>query len=132
MLAAFGNDISFGYTPQETMMLLSRVILYAQTDFPGIRIYLCGAGIGLKTVGMPRWDAAKAEFNGLAKAFCESHENCTFVDAAQSPLFYEKAEDVGDPSKVRKDIFVRDLTHFNQQGYDLYGEFFREVLKDIL
>ena len=50
----------------------------------------------------------------------------------EGPLFYENAEDVGDLSKVRKDIFVRDMTHFNQLGYDLYAAFFREVLKDIL
>ena len=47
-------------------------------------------------------------------------------------MFYEKAEDVGDPSKVRKDIFIHDQTHFNQLGYDLYRDFFKEVLKDIL
>ena len=132
VLAAFGNDIGFGYTPEETMMLLSRVIEWAQVDFPGIKIYLCGVGVGLKTVGMPRWDAARARFDQLAKDFCEGRENCTFVDAVQSPLFYEKAEDVGDPTKVRKDIFVRDMTHFNQLGYDLYRDFFKEVLKDIL
>ena len=114
------------------MMLLSRVIEWAQTDFPGIKIYLCGVGVGLKTVGMPRWDAARARFDQLAKDFCEGRENCTFVDAVQSPLFYEKAEDVGDPTKVRKDIFVRDMAHFNQLGYDLYRDFFKEVLKDIL
>ena len=132
VLAAFGNDIAFGYSPEETMMLLSRVIEWAQTDFPGIKIYLCGVGVTLKTLGMPRWDAARARFDQLARDFCAARENCTFIDTVESPLFYEKAEDVGDPSKVRKDIFVHDQTHFNQVGYDLYGEFFREVLKDIL
>ena len=132
VLAAFGNDIAFGYSPEETMMLLSRVIEWAQTDFPGIKIYLCGVGVTLKTLGMPRWDAARARFDQLARDFCAARENCTFIDTVESPLFYEKAEDVGDRSKVRKDIFVHDQTHFNQVGYDLYGEFFREVLKDIL
>ena len=132
VLAAFGNDIAFGYSPEETMMLLSRVIEWAQTDFPGIKIYLCGVGVTLKTLGMPRWDAARARFDQLARDFCAARENCTFIDTVESPLFYEKAEDVGDRSKVRKDIFVHDQTHFNQVGYDLYGEFFREALKDIL
>lgn len=132
VLAAFGNDIAFGYSPEETMMLLSRVIEWAQTDFPGIKIYLCGVGVTLKTLGMPRWDAARARFDQLARDFCAARENCTFIDTVESPLFYEKAEDVGDPSKVRKDIFIHDQTHFNQVGYDLYRDFFKEALKDIL
>ena len=132
VLKVFGNDIDFGYTPDECMMLLSRVVTYAQTDFPGIKIYLCDAGIGLKTLGMEKWDEARARYNYLAEAFCKGRENCQFVSQAASPLFYETPEDVGNPAKIRKDIFVKDMTHFNQVGYDLYAEFFRNVLKDIL
>lgn len=132
VLKVFGNDIDFGYTPEESMMLLSRVIEYAQVDFPGIKVYVCDTGVGLKTLGMPRWDEAKARYNQLAEEFCNSRENCYFVRQTQSPLFYETPEDVGNPQKIRKDIFVKDMNHFNQTGYDLYAEFFREVLKDIL
>ncbi|MBQ9801759.1 MAG: hypothetical protein IJW51_01640 [Clostridia bacterium] len=32
----------------------------------------------------------------------------------------------------RDDIFVADGVHFNQEGYDIYAEFYREVLKDEL
>ena len=31
-----------------------------------------------------------------------------------------------------KEIYVEDGIHFNQQGYDIYADFFREVLRDEL
>ena len=31
-----------------------------------------------------------------------------------------------------KDIYVSDGVHFNQKGYDIYADFYREVLKDEL
>ena len=32
----------------------------------------------------------------------------------------------------QKDIFVEDGVHFNQAGYDLYADFYREKLKEEL
>ena len=37
-----------------------------------------------------------------------------------------------DPEKLRQDIFVEDQIHFNQAGYDIYKEFMKEQLKEIL
>ena len=38
-----GNYISFDYSPEEAWELGQRVITYALTDFPGIRVYVCGS-----------------------------------------------------------------------------------------
>lgn len=35
-ISCYLNDFSFGYTVQEIMMLLSRLLEYARTDMPGI------------------------------------------------------------------------------------------------
>ena len=53
-------------------------------------------------------------------AFCAEHHNCTVVD----PRAYEPL--------LRKDIYVDDGVHYTQQGYDIYRDFFREVLRDEL
>ncbi len=115
-----GNYPAFGYSTEEAWELAQRVIVYAETDFPGIQIYLCGFG--------PKRDDFNAvkirdieRTNGILKAFCDLSENRHFVD----PLSYE-------PLASRKDIFVEDGVHFNQEGYDIYTEFFKGVLKDEL
>ena len=56
----------------------------------------------------------------MVKEFAEATPNCFYVDA----LDYEPLR--------RTDIYVKDGVHYNQEGYDLYAEFYREVLKDEL
>ncbi len=117
----FGNSENFGYTPEETWELAQRVIAYAQTDFPGIHIYLHG----------PAWRATWRWNDPLWHSFCEKEEafqrefakntpGCTYVDIRAST-------ELKDDS-----LFVEDGVHYNAKGYALYGEFFKEVLKDEL
>ena len=116
--ASHGNGGSFGYTNEETWELAQRVIAYTMIDFPDTKIYLCGCN-------RRRGDTAERlasvmEYHEKVKRFCEEHPNCVFVDAfAYEPL-------------NREDIYVEDGVHFNQEGYRIYGEFFKEVLKDEL
>ena len=39
---------------------------------------------------------------------------------------------IGNYDKICTDIFVEDRVHYNRKGYNLYGQFFREILKDEL
>ena len=112
------NGPSFGYSDEESWELAQRVIAYAQMDFPGIKIYLVGAA--------PSRDQTaedvekKRAYNRVVKAFAENTPNCYYLDTLEyAPL-------------DRKDIYVEDGVHFNQAGYDIYGEFFKEALKDEL
>jgi hypothetical protein len=54
------------------------------------------------------------------------HAQCTgfWVDPADAGIY--------DPDKLRKDIFVADEVHFNQLGYDIYTEFWKRILDDLL
>ena len=110
----FGNGASFGYTMEETFELAQRVVLYALSDFPDLHVYLCG---------LPLFREHKEHhvvFDSWLKKFAEETPNCTFVDmGAYEPLY-------------QKDIYAPDNKHFNQKGYKIYGELFREVLKDEL
>jgi lysophospholipase L1-like esterase len=36
------------------------------------------------------------------------------------------------PAENREAFFVEDKIHFNQAGYELYADYFREALKDEL
>ena len=116
--AGSGNARAFDYTAEETWELAQRVLMYALTDFPDIRIYVLGTN---SRVGDTEANAHfKNTYNELAQEFCRSHPNCIYTD----PREFE-------PLK-REDIYVEDRVHFTQEGYDIYGEFFRQVLRDEL
>ncbi|MBE6604901.1 MAG: hypothetical protein E7639_04265 [Ruminococcaceae bacterium] len=115
---SWGNSEAFGYSNEEAFELAQRVIVYALTDFPELKIYLSGAH--------PTRDMTDEQlkerlaYNELLREFAKNTPRCTFFD----PLSYEPLH--------RKDIYVEDGVHYNQEGYDLYADFFKEVLKDEL
>ena len=128
----FGNDFGAGYNPEEILMLQKRMFEYARRQIPGIKIYVCDVRPYIKNIASGAWLNRVQEYNELLEAYCAKHEDCTLVRHITSPVFFENPEDVGDYKKVRQDIFVDDLVHFNQKGYELYTEFFRDVLDDVL
>jgi len=116
----FANGGAFGYSAEESWELAQRVICYAKTDFPGIQIYICGPD--------PRRDDCDFTALGnikrtvsLIKSFVKNDPDCHYVDI----LGYE-------PLSSRKDIFVDDGVHYNQSGYEIYAELFKQVLKSEL
>lgn len=112
------NGPSFGYSDEESWELAQRVIAYAMTDFPGIRVYLVGAYPSRDMT--PEGADKLRQYNAVVKTFAENTPNCAYIDAMEYEPFH------------RKDIYVEDGVHFNQTGYDLCAEFYREALKDEL
>lgn len=109
-----GNGMSFGYTPEELFELTQRVVVYALTDFPQLRVYLLGINRNKDK------REASAEFDRWLREFAEQTPGCAYLDlTAWEPL-------------ARQDIYVEDNVHYNREGYELYGAFFREALKEEL
>lgn len=125
------NDRGLGYSINEIMTNLAKLLEYARTDFPGIRLYLCDARPTLKLTTQAHL-LYHQEFHQALKEYCGRHPDTTLISHMGSPLWVEDPKDLGDRTKVRKDIFVEDELHFNQTGYDLYKIFMTNVLKDIL
>ena len=113
-----GNYSAFGYSEEEAWEIAQRVIVWAKTDFPDIRIYLCGGKKGLKTTP-ERLEKIKL-FNSWLEQYAAENENVFYLDS----MNYEPLQ--------RTDIFVADGVHYNQDGYNLYADYFREMLKDEL
>ena len=108
-----GNSLSFGYTPEETFDLAQRVVQYAMSDFPGLRVYLCGLNRNRPNQRTP----VALEYDRRLQEFAAETPNCTYVDVGgYAPL-------------DRTDILAEDNVHFNKAGYEIYAELFREVLK---
>jgi lysophospholipase L1-like esterase len=64
--------------------------------------------------------------------YTQTHPDAKFIELWNQPELFETPEDVGDYTKVRKDIFVDDKVHPNQEGYDILGSIFREALDELL
>ncbi|MBQ9922472.1 MAG: hypothetical protein IJO52_09805 [Clostridia bacterium] len=116
--SSYGNGGAFGYTPEESFMLAQRVVAYAKTDFPDIRIYLCGPHYTLNN------DAAIIEnrnkYASLMREFAEKTPDCRYVDVLACPSLCDDA------------IFIEDGVHYNKEGYARYADFYRNILKDEL
>jgi hypothetical protein len=118
--SSFANSMDFGYKPEETFELAQRVVLYTLTDFPDCHVYLCGTGKHKKIIPIEGHDEGAANYDKWLKEFADRTPNCFYIDPkGYAPL-------------LRDDIFVEDGVHYNREGYRLFGEFFREALKDEL
>lgn len=124
----FGNDAALNYSAAEMIFLQSRIFAYARRDMPGIRLYLCDRRPVSKNLGRTMTLKVQ-EYNELLRAYCGKYEDCTFVSHADYAPFFD-AE--GGYPKGRRELYAEDDVHFNQAGYDVYTEFFREVLDEIL
>jgi len=116
--SGFANNRGFGYSLEEVWELMQRVITYALTDFPDIQIYLCSTQHRIEdSEEAIAWDTAA---NALMKEFAENTPRCHYLNIYD----YEPLQG--------KDIYVQDGGHYNQKGYDLYAEYFKEALKNEL
>jgi len=109
-----GNGLNFGYTPAELWELAQRVMMYAKTDFPDLHIYL----LGVNTFRNKKDYHIK--YDSWLREFASNVPGCTYLDvSAYEPLH-------------RTDIIDTDNVHYNDEGYRIYAEFFKEALKDEL
>ena len=116
--SSYGNSSAFGYSNEEAFELAQRVIMYALTDFPDIRVYTSGVNVSRKMIEEER--GKEHEYNDMMREFAENTPRCTFFN----PLEYEPLWNT--------ELFVKDGVHFNQKGYDVFADFYRIVLKDEL
>ncbi len=109
-----GNGSCFGYTAEEMFELASRVVLYAKSDFPDLRVYLCGLSKNGLATEQGRW------FNNNLRGLAEMTEGVKYVNEAGR-------KELNEPG-----LLMEDGVHFNNEGYRRYAEFFKDVLRDEL
>lgn len=122
------NDISSGYEPRDAIFLLSRLLTWFETDFPGIKIGL----IPIFDVPRPDWkDLRKkfAEYNSMCYEIADQNNQTFVLDI--NDLFYENPADVGTYQNF-KDIFLIDGLHLTEQGYSEIGPMIKERLIKVL
>jgi len=138
VVATFANDVSYGYSPEEVMSALTRILAWARTDFPGIKLYIVEDHPRPNHKNDPEPDSwnhflrRHRTYNEMIHIYAQTHEDTQIIELWNRPELFETPEDVGNFRKVREDIFVDDKVHPNQAGYDLLGPIFREALDDLL
>ena len=132
VLQSYGNDGGYAYTPAEILAIQTRILDYARTDFPGIRLFFCNVRPLLKYLEYPKSKVLAAqEYNELVADYCAKHEDTTLVDHNSSPVFFEDGKQ-GDLLAPRPEFFIEDKVHYNPVGYEAYRKFFAEILDDLL
>ena len=127
------------------MFIEERIFAYARKDMPGIKLYACSAPPVIAHIGNPLSIRHAMQFNELLENYCRKHEDTKVIQyhkwngwykgenntIGDGPFeTYEQWKDAYD--QLRTDIYIEDKMHFNQEGYDLCAQFFREQLDDIL
>jgi len=138
VVASFGNDGMYGYSPEQTMNAISRMLHWARTDFPGIKLFLVEPHPTPKGKhsDMPdKWNNGKhkrEKYIEMLHIYAQTHEDTKVIELWNQPELFETPEDVGNFHKVRDDIFVEDQVHPKQEGYDIFGKIFRQALDELL
>jgi len=138
VVASYANDGMYGYSPEQTMNVIARLLHWARTDFPGIKLYLVedhprpkGKDETIKDL----WNNAKhkrEKYLEMIHIYAQTHEDTKVIELWNQPELFETPEDVGNFRKVRDDIFVDDKVHPNQAGYDILGPIFCKALDELL
>ena len=138
VLSTLGNDGMYGYSPEQTMTNVAKILHWARTDFPGIKLFLVEPHPnpkGKETTMPDKWNNGlhkRTSFIQMLNAYEQLHEDTKIIRLWNQPDLFETPEDVGNFHKVREDIFVADKVHPNQEGYDIFGRIFREALDELL
>lgn len=137
VLATWGNDSMYGYGPEQSMHATAQLLAWARTDFPGIKLFLVEphpTAKGKDEKLPDKWNNKLRERNSIRemlKVYADSHEDTTLITLWDKPEFFEEGH-VGDFRYVRDELFMEDLVHPDQAGYDILGPIFREALDELL
>jgi lysophospholipase L1-like esterase len=107
-LRAGGNDINFGWPTEEVFADFKAFVAKVRRKFPSIPIYYIGLSPSVRRIEQV---AAGNRLNDLIATYCKSERGLTYIDTRKLTLDAN--------GKVRPELFVADMLHFNEDGYKL-------------
>ncbi|MGI6562302.1 MAG: GDSL-type esterase/lipase family protein [Clostridia bacterium] len=132
VIKSFGNDMIFGYTPEEVLDLQQRLIAYARTDFPDVRFFMMAP---LYNYGnypkFPNFNKDRLVYDQMLKEYVDKQEDMTFVRVMDDARFTVDGK-TGPDAIIRRELFIDDGIHFNKDGYDLFADFWKKILGDLV
>ena len=133
VIMTWGNDSMYGYSPERSMDNVAKLCHWARVDFPGIPIFLVRPHPYGKWTEQPTESFFRRQrrFDELMVRYAQSQEGIKTISLEDKAMFYETPADVGDYTKIRRDIFA-DNIHLNGDGYELFKEIFIKELDEYL
>ncbi|HAK53602.1 MAG TPA: GDSL family lipase [Gammaproteobacteria bacterium] len=111
------NDAALGASSEQVMLHFKAIVEELHVKLPQTRIYV----LAVKP-SPSRWHLwpVMAETNKRLAALSETNSLITFIDVATPML--------GEDGKPLTSIFVEDMLHMNDKGYDIWRKVVREAL----
>jgi lysophospholipase L1-like esterase len=107
-LRAGGNDINAGWPAEDVFNDFKTFVAKMRERLPNVAIYYIGLSPTVKR--LKQVDEGN-KLNDLIAAWAKEQTGITYIDTRTLTL---------DPDgKVRSDLFVEDMLHFNEEGYKL-------------
>ncbi|MEQ1841105.1 MAG: GDSL-type esterase/lipase family protein, partial [Verrucomicrobiales bacterium] len=110
-LRAGGNDINMGWPAEDVFNDFKSFVAKVRGRTPGIPIYYIGLCPTIKRV--KQVDEGN-RLNDLIAAWAKEQTGITFIDTRDMTLDKD--------GRVRPDLFVEDMLHLNEAGYQLLAE----------
>ena len=107
-LRAGGNDINAGWPAEDVLNDFKVFVAKMRERMPKVQIYYIGLSPTIKRI--KQIDEGN-KLNDLIIAWAKEQQGITFIDTRDISLDKE--------GKVRPDVFVSDMLHFNEEGYKL-------------
>jgi lysophospholipase L1-like esterase len=107
-LRAGGNDINAGWPVEDVFNDLKTFVSKMRERLPNVTIYYIGLSPTVKR--LVQVDAGN-QFNDLVAAWAKEQTGVTYIDTRTLSLDKD--------GKVRPELFVDDMLHFNPEGYKL-------------
>lgn len=101
------NDINSGYSSDDILETSHRIFEWARQDFSGVQIVIIPVKVcpGLENV----YDTC-IECNKMFEKYAEEYEDTTYINL--DDFLYDS------DGKLRRDIYVDDMLHHTEQGYE--------------
>ena len=112
------NDVAVGVSPQQIAAEFDAIDNAIATELPGTRIYILAVKPSIARWQL--WPTMQAA-NALLAAKAVADPRITFIDVATPMLD-------ADSKEPKRDIFIPDMLHMNDAGYDIWRDAVRPVL----
>ena len=113
------NDFTIGYTPEESFSIAVRLYEWFLKDFPESKLFIVGVKYSPARIDIIDKHCA---YNKMNYDYAQSRERVHFIDIKS--MLYDS------DGRARTDIYVEDMLHFNEKGYeDLSAIIQSEIIK---
>ncbi|MDA0272979.1 MAG: GDSL-type esterase/lipase family protein [Proteobacteria bacterium] len=111
------NDVWQEVSSDTIIETYTKAIVKIHAHDPDIRVYMVSIKPSIDRKSM--WPQMR-EINSAMKSIAESGDNLIYIDVASSMLEQD--------GSIMADIFVSDMLHLNQRGYDIWAEAIAPIL----